>query len=117
MEFNFKKNGNIVIIYLKGRLDVHYSIYIEQEINKLISFESTSHFLMNMEDVEYISSTGLRVFVLTMRVLNKDNRKLILCNINNAVRKIFEVVQMIDMFNIFNSESDAVEFLKKIEQK
>lgn len=114
MEFNFKKNGNAIIIYLKGRLDVHQCVDIEQEISKLISFETTSHLLFNMKDVEYISSSALRIFVVTMRILKERERKLVLCNINNAVRKIFEVVQLTDMFNLFNSEDEAVEFLKTI---
>lgn len=114
MEFNFKKTGNTIIIYLKGRLDVHHCAEIEQEISKLISFESSSHLLFNMKDVEYISSSGLRIFVITMRVLKEREKKLVLCNINNAVRKIFEVVQLTDMFHIFNSEEEAFEFLKVV---
>jgi anti-anti-sigma factor len=113
MDFNFKKTGNMIIIYLKGRVDVHQCAEIEQEIGKLISFESTSHLLFNMTDVEYISSSGLRIIVSTMKILKDDNRKMAICNLNNAVKKIFEVVQITDMFNIFDSEEDAVVFLKK----
>jgi len=112
MEFNFRKNGNTFIIYLKGRLDVHHCAEIEQEISKLLSYELTSHLLFNMKDVEYISSSGLRIIVSTMKMLKEDNRSLAICNINNAVKKIFEVVQLTDMFNIFNSEDDAFIFLR-----
>ncbi|HOP29635.1 MAG TPA: STAS domain-containing protein [Spirochaetota bacterium] len=114
MEFNFRKNGNAIIIYLKGRLDVHQCAEIEQEISKLMSFELTSHLLFNMKDVDYISSSGLRIIVSTMKILKEDNRSMAICNINNAVKKIFEVVQITDMFNIFDSEEKAVTFLKNI---
>ena len=112
MEFNFKKNGNIIIVYLKGRLDVHQCAELEEEISKLLSFEISGHLLFNMNDVEYISSSGLRVIVSTIKILKEKNRVLAICNINNTVRKIFDVVQITDMFNIFNSEEEAFIFLK-----
>ena len=113
MEFNFKKNGNSIIIYLKGRLDVHHSAEIEKELGRLIAMESASDFLINMKDVEYISSSGLRIIVLARRILGEKKRKLVLCNINSAIRKIFDVVQLTDMFSIFDSEREAVEFLER----
>jgi len=111
MEFNFRKRGNIIIIYLKGRFDVHHCSEIEGEISKLISLETSSHLLFNLNDVEYISSSGLRIIVSTMKILKDSNRVLAICNFNNTVKKIFDVVQLADMFNLFNSEEEAVEFL------
>ncbi len=117
MEFNFKKAGNTVIVYLKGRLDVNYSAEIEKEMGKLIAFESGSHFLINMKDVQYVSSSGLRIFVLFVKALKEDGRKFVLCNINNTIKKVFEVIQITDMFHIFNSEDEAMQFLKGIDLK
>jgi len=113
MDLNVKKNGNVTTIYLQGRLDVHLSADIEKEINRLITTETSSNFILNLKEVEYMSSSGLRIFVSTMRILKETKRKLVLCEMNNAVRKIFEVVELTDMFDIFNSENEALEFLKK----
>ncbi len=113
MDLNLKKTGNNITIYLEGRLDVHLSADIEKEINKLITAEPSCNFVLNLKDVEYMSSSGLRIFVSTMRILKESKRKLVLCNMNNAVKKIFEVVELTDMFDIFNSENEALDFLKK----
>jgi len=113
MEFKTKKVDNNVVIYLSGRLDVHLSADTEKTINELIKSESTSNFVLNLNDVEYMSSSGLRIFVSTMRVLKESKRKLALCSMNNAVKKIFEVVELTDMFDIFSSEEEAIDFLKK----
>ncbi len=114
MNLNLKKLDNTVIIYLEGRLDVHLSADIEKEINKLIESDPASSLLLNLKDVEYMSSSGLRIFVSTMRILKESNRKLVLCNMNNAVKKIFEVVELTDMFDIFNTEDEALKFLKSL---
>jgi len=114
MDFNTKKIDDNIVIYLAGRLDVHLSADIEKEINELIKSEAKSNFILNLKDVEYMSSSGLRIFVSTMRILKESKRKLALSNMNNAVKKIFEVVELTDMFDIFDTEDEAINFLKKV---
>ena len=92
MDLKTKKVDNVVVVYLAGRLDVHLSADIEKEINKIINDDPSSNLLLNLSDVEYMSSSGLRIFVSTMRILKETKRKLKLCNMNSAVKKIFEVV-------------------------
>jgi anti-anti-sigma factor len=113
MDLNKKKINNVIVIYLSGRLDVHLSAEIEKEINSTIQNEPDSHLLLNLKDVEYMSSSGLRIFVSTMRILKESNRKLKLSNMNNAVKKIFEVVELMDMFDIFDSEEEALKSFNK----
>lgn len=109
MELKTKKVGNVIVVYLFGRLDVHLSADIEKEINRVIKDEPDSHLLLNLNDVEYMSSSGLRIFVSTMRILKESKRKLKLSNINSAVKKIFEVVELMDMFDIYESEEEALQ--------
>jgi anti-anti-sigma factor len=112
MELKTAKSNNVIIIYLNGRLDVHLSADVEKGINKIIKEEPQSHLLLNLEDVEYMSSSGLRIFVSTMRILKDNKRMLKLCNINSAVKKIFEVVELMEMFDIYNNEEDALAAFK-----
>ncbi len=114
MELNFRKIENVIIIYFRGRLDVHHSPDIEEELSRLISMEPTSHFIINMADVEYISSSGLRVIVVAMKALKQNNRMMLICNINGAVRKVFEIVQFTDIFKIYESEEKALEYISSL---
>lgn len=108
MDLKTKKINNVIVIYLAGKLDVHVSAEIEKEINKIIDNEPDTHLLLNLSQVEYMSSSGLRIFVSTMRILKESNRKLKLCNMNSAVMKIFEVVELMDMFDIYSNEEAAL---------
>ncbi|TAL39118.1 MAG: anti-sigma factor antagonist [Spirochaetes bacterium] len=108
MDLKTKKSNNVIILYLQGKLDVHVSADIEKEINKIISQEPDCHMLLNLSSVEYMSSSGLRIFVATMRILKESKRKLKLCSMNNAVKKIFEVVELMDMFDIYETEEEAL---------
>ncbi|MCB1173708.1 MAG: STAS domain-containing protein [Leptospiraceae bacterium] len=101
------KNGKLVI-ELSGRIDVHLASEIEDSIADLITKNSSQTVLLNLTDVEYMSSSGLRVFVSLMRTLNEKSRQLKLCNLSSAVRKVFEVVELMDMFDIYESEEEAL---------
>ncbi len=112
MDLINKKVGNVVIVYPSGRMDVHLSAEIETELNRIIQKETDSHLLINLKDVEYTSSSGLRIFVSTMRILKEQRRMLALCNMSNAVKKIFEVVELMDMFDIYDTEEEALKSFK-----
>ena len=113
MNLETKTVDNILVIYLTGRLDVNLSKDIEIEINNIIHIETEKHLLFNFKDVEYMSSSGIRVIISTIRILEKTKRYLKLCNINNAVKIIFKVIQLMDMFDIYESEEEAIASFKK----
>ncbi|MBX7059450.1 MAG: anti-sigma factor antagonist [Leptospirales bacterium] len=108
MSLAFKEKGGYVVVSLSGRMDVHLASEIETKLNELIKKFADKHFILNLEGVEYMSSSGLRVFVSLMRTLKDGGRNLKLCNLSIAVRKVFEVVELMDMFDIFETEEEAL---------
>jgi anti-sigma B factor antagonist len=77
-------------------------------LNDVIRKHTGKNLILNLDDVEYMSSSGLRVFVSLMRTLKESNRSLRLCNLSVAVKKVFEVVELMDMFDIYDSEEEAL---------
>lgn len=108
MKLQTKKVGNVIVVYLTGRLDVQLSVLIEKEIHQLIQTEPTCHLLLNLSDIKYMSSSGIRIFVSTTRILKETERKLKLCNLSEPVKKIFEIVELLDMFDVYYSEESAI---------
>ncbi len=102
-----EERKDVTIVYLKGRLDVHLSAEIETELNKIID-EGKNKLLLSLKDVEYLSSSGLRVFIATSRKLKEKNGELKLMKLNETAKKIFKIVELIDMFDIYESEEDAL---------
>jgi anti-sigma B factor antagonist len=104
-------NPDVTIIYLSGRLDVHYSIEIEEEINRMIE-QGRLKLVINLQGVEYLSSSGLRIFIATARQLKSKNGGLKLVRMSESVRKVFMVVELLDMFEIFDSDEEAIATFK-----
>lgn len=103
-----RKSGDTLVVYLEGRMEVHLSAGIEKDINALLASEKQKILVLNLAGVEYMSSSGLRILVATMRALKKEDKEMRLCNLTPSVRKVFEVVELIDMFNVFPTEAEAV---------
>ncbi len=97
-----------LIIYLEGRLDAHMSLDVEAKIAEVLDKYISQNVILNMKEVDYISSSGLRIIVSFLRDLTKEKRKLKLCNLNKSVLKVFEVVELLDMFDIYSSEKKAL---------
>ena len=108
MSLKVKESGSNMVVYLHGRMDVHLASEIENELNDIIQKNDQKSIVLNLDDVEYMSSSGLRVFLSLMRTLKESGRNLKLCNLSLAVRKVFEVVELMDMFDIYESEEEAL---------
>jgi len=104
--------GDILIVSLSGRFDVHLSLEIEQAVNNLID-KGHINLLFDLEKVVYLSSSGLRIFIAAMRKLEGLNGKLKLANLTSSVKKIFKVVELIDLFDIYDSVDEAVAAFRK----
>jgi len=113
MELNFEKHENVIVVYLHGRFDVCLTEKIEKEVIRLIDSEQSSDFIFNLRDVEYLSSSGIGLFVSVMVKLKKRGKRLVLCELNSSVKKILELVEMSTLFNICKSEAEAREVVKR----
>lgn len=105
---NTKKVGEKLVVYLEGRLDVSVANEVEEELARLIDQDGNNHLVLNMEKVEYMSSSGFRACIATLRKLNAKNGSLKLSNIRPSVKRIFDVIELTSLFEIFDSEAEAL---------
>ncbi len=111
MELKTRKEGKVIIIELEGRLDVHLSLEIEQAVNDIID-KGEKYLLFDLKGVQYLSSSGLRIFIAAMRKLKSIDGALKLANMSDSVKKIFKVVELIDLFEIYESVDEALAMFK-----
>ncbi len=90
MELTHDKKGENLIITIKGRLDAATAPVADEAINKIME-EDCRQVLFNLNDLEYLSSGGLRVILGVAKQLKQKGVKLVLCSHTQFVREIFEV--------------------------
>ncbi|MCI0606294.1 STAS domain-containing protein, partial [bacterium] len=61
-----KNDQGIEIIRVSGRIDPSTSIQFEEEMNSILSSGAVK-LVLNLSDVDFISSTGLRVFLTVLK--------------------------------------------------
>lgn len=111
MEIKIERIGKNVLVRLAGRLDITQSDQVETALAKEIQ-NGEGDMIINLGQISYISSSGIRIFVGMVRELGRQNRKLKLCNITPPVKKVFDVVELMDLFEVYNSEEEALASLK-----
>ncbi|WCL50490.1 STAS domain-containing protein [Leptospira sp. GIMC2001] len=100
-------NG-ILVVYLEGRLDVSVANEVEEGLADLIDNGGHTKVLLNMKDVDYMSSSGFRACISTLRKLNSKDGALKICNIKPAVKRIFDVIELTSLFDISETEEEAI---------
>lgn len=100
-------NG-VLVVYLEGRLDVSIANQVEENLSELIDNGGYTKVLLNMKDVDYMSSSGFRACISTLRKLNSKGGALKICNIKPAVKRIFDVIELTSLFDIYETENEAL---------
>ena len=89
------ENDGRLMIELAGRIDSNNAAGMEKEIFDILSSGRERDILFDAENLEYISSAGLRVL---MKVRKSAGRKLDIINVSRDVYDIFETTGFTEMF-------------------
>lgn len=100
------ENGTTVV-EIEGKMNTESSPEAEKYINKLLD-EGATNILFNLEHLDFIASTGLRVILSTGKKLAKVGGKLTICNPNLTVTDVLKMSGFSKMFNVFDTEEEAL---------
>jgi len=107
MEILAKTAGNVDVMALTGRLDAHSAKEVEQKLNSLIT-EQRVRLVINLERLEYISSSGLRILLATLKTARKEQGDVRITSIQPYVREVFDIAGFTQLFKLFDKEEDAI---------
>ncbi len=99
MEINCKKSEGKTIIGVKGYLDTTNAEEFQKFVDGLPA-KDTSHVVVDCEGLEYISSSGLRVFIILLKKAQKNGGKVQVQNLNSTVREIFDMTDFSSLFGL-----------------
>lgn len=111
MEISEKNVGNVNVIFLSGRLDAYAANDVERKLNSLIAAEQV-HLVVDLERLQYISSSGLRVLLAAIKKVKKEQGDIRLACLQPYVREVFDIAGFTQLFQIFDKEEDAVSSFK-----
>ena len=97
----------VVIVHLKGYLDAHTFERLDDAISGL--FEKGNYkIVVNLSDVEYISSAGAGVFIGALSEAHEHNGDIVLMHPTTNVREVFDLLGLTQIFKVVEERSAAL---------
>ncbi len=99
MEIKKTVNGNNLIVALKGRLDTVTAPELEKELSQS-ALDGAETVTLDMSELEYVSSSGLRVILVLHKNMSKLGGALKIINVNSMIMELFKMTGMSDYLDI-----------------
>ncbi|MBP5776027.1 MAG: STAS domain-containing protein [Prevotella sp.] len=96
-----EENGGMRAIF-EGRLDTPAAVKAQQEITPLLD-NADKTIILDCTNLEYISSSGLRLFLTIRKEASAKGGSVIIENINEEIRKVFMMTGFFNLFEIRNA--------------
>ncbi|MDX1756608.1 MAG: STAS domain-containing protein [Marinobacter sp.] len=111
-----KADKQTVKVLLSGSLDSQTAPDLERELAHRVS-EETRALAIDMSDLAFISSAGLRIIFKNIKTLKRQGGKLSVSGMSPSIRKVFEIVKVMPDLTVFSDEGEMDEYLAAIQER
>lgn len=104
------ESGNVTIVSFKDAKILDFNIIeeIDAELNQLVTEKNVTNLLLNLRNVEFLSSAALSKLIGLEKKLKKANGKIALAELQPQVHEVFTITQLHKLFQIFDRQTDAL---------
>jgi anti-anti-sigma factor len=106
MEIKEVLQGDVMVIAAVGRLDSTTAPQFEQYVVSRVG--SASRLVLDFSSLNYISSAGLRVVLLTAKKVKQSNGRLIVCELKDQIREVFEISGFLTILDVRAGAAEAL---------
>ena len=107
MEILEKKIGDVNLISIGGSLDAYSANDVESKLNSLIDAGQV-RLVVSLDKLEYMSSSGLRVLLATLKKVRKQQGDIRLACLKPNIKEVFDISGFNQLFNISDTEETAI---------
>jgi anti-sigma B factor antagonist len=110
MDISEDRKADAVILALSGKLDATTAKTFEDKILGVIN-SGTQRLVVDLSQLEYVSSSGLRVFLLAAKRLQATDGKIVLCALKDQIRQVFDLAGFSSFLSTYGSRDEAIKGL------
>jgi anti-anti-sigma factor len=99
--------SNQVVFLVSGRMDAETAPQFEQQCRTCIA-EGHTGLVVDLGELTYVSSMGLRSFVSVAKTLRDKGGALRICRLKGLVKQVFEITGLSQSFPVYESVEAAV---------
>jgi anti-sigma B factor antagonist len=108
MEITTKQLKRVDVVTVSGRIDSSTAPALEEVLKSIVDADRF-RICMDLSDLEYISSGGIKVLISTLKTCKRWNRgDLRLANISPSIAEVFDLAGLLPLFKIYPTLVEAV---------
>lgn len=98
-------NSDIQVIKPSGILNVVTGNQVRRDVTNFIN-SGKKIILVDLENVEFVDSSGLGALVASMQAIKLVGGKLFICSVNEQVKILFELTKLERIFQIYINQDE-----------
>ncbi|MFQ5458130.1 MAG: STAS domain-containing protein [Myxococcota bacterium] len=109
MEFalNVEITEGLAVLAVQGEVDMHSSPRVREAQSKALA-ESAKGVVIDLSGVGYMDSSGIATLIEGLQRAKRDGRNFRLAGLTAAVRDVFDLARLADVFEIFPTRDEAL---------
>jgi len=107
LSLSTRKQGDHAVLSVGGEIDVYTAPQLRQRLIELVE-QGSQHIVVDMEQVEFLDSTGLGVLVGGLKRVRALDGSLRLVCAQERILKIFRITGLEKVFGIYATVDEAV---------
>jgi anti-sigma B factor antagonist len=109
MEIRDEARDGMLILHISGPVDSTTGPRLADELQRVVE-EGESHLVLDLRDVPYMSSAGLRALMIGVRLVRAPDKDgdMYLTNLSKTVSLAFRISGFDQLFNIYETVPEAV---------
>ncbi|HLE11141.1 MAG: hypothetical protein A2504_16675 [Bdellovibrionales bacterium RIFOXYD12_FULL_39_22] len=112
-QINIDARGDITV-KMEGGLNFENTVPLRAELESLKSQNPNSTITLDMNNIDFVGSSGIGVFVETIKAMNSKRQQIKLQNVKSEFLKVFKLFNLDAMELIVKEfENDETEFLNQ----
>jgi len=108
MNLKESTHDKAMVIEIEGRLDTTNFNQLEKKIMDKID-AGKINILVDCSHMDYVSSSGLRIFLMTLKKITSLNGQFVLCGLQENIKEIFEISGFTSIFKIYDNQTTALD--------
>ena len=113
MELKIRKTEEIFIIDVIGEMDLYNSYKLKELVTKMLE-KDVKQFVINLEHVDYIDSSGIGALLFICSTLKKLNLQLSITNVHGSVEKVIELTKLTGFFSLVDTLENAIAQMSQV---
>lgn len=100
LTIDVEHNGAEKVVSLSGEIDAYTAPKLKETLLPLTQEEADTTVVVDLQQISYMDSTGLGVFISALKSTKEHNNNLKLVNLQERVYRLFKITGLTDIIDI-----------------